>query len=656
MYNDYMKKLNKNQFEAVTFTSGPALVIAGPGSGKTSVLTYRVARLLENGTSPERILLLTFTNKAAKEMLERINELEIYETDENSEYYEGKITACTYHSFCVNQLRKYASYIDYKSDFNVIDNNDTIEIIKILLEENKDNYIELCKENFFTAKDFLKIFNEYLNTNNSIEEIIDDKYSIFQDYKDIILNVYNDFVKYKKDNNLMTYTDLLFNFLQLLKENENICEKLSNQFKYIMVDEYQDSNNLQFSIIKELRKFDNKNIMVVGDDFQSIYAFNFANINNILDFPKIFTGCKIITLDINYRSNQEIVDVCNSIIESGTKKFNKSLKSCFIKNKKPYIIKTYNKEKEAEFIVNKILDYKKKGQSLKNIAVLIRNSRDSIYLEILLSKYGINFHKFGGTKFLEKKYVKDIFSYLKLIINKSDELSWFRILKLYSSIGNKTANNIAKDIIKNDYNILIDKKYSTKKYYNHLREIHEVLNKLEKYDLKKQLNFLLESYYFDLVNNNINNSNKKNQIKIELLQENNKNKKESLILYDLSKNYNSALNFLTDIVLETPTINKNEDFLNISTIHSSKGLEYEVGFILDCVEGTIPAIRNSSFGFDEEEEERRIFYVAVSRIKNDLYILIPEYLTTFNGKTISTEFSRYLLENDTYKLFDIKKP
>lgn len=639
---NYRASLNDEQFNAVINTGGPMLVIASAGTGKTTVLKYRTARLIEGGVAPENLLLLTFTNKAANEMVERINAL--LDSEDAS-----KITACTYHSFCALVLRQYASSIGLKNNYTILDSSDAVEALKIVLEDSFKDDKELPK-----AKILSEIFSKFRNMDRTLKITIEEDFPSLKKHIDLIEKVYDKYTEYKLNKNILDYDDLLTETVRLLQTNRNVCKLLSDKYTYIMVDEYQDSNKLQFLILKELRSFKNQNICVVGDEGQCLYTWRGADVKHIMNFPKEFKDCKIVVLKENYRSSNEILKVANTTIECFKYKFDKELKGQFNHPDKPAIILTDDKDKEAEYIVRKIDQILKKGDTLEDIAILIRGARTSTKLEILLNQYGVNFTKYGGLKFLERQYVKDILSFLKLTQNEFDEISWFRVLQLYPNIGTFYAKKVSEDILNNNIEILNDKKYTKVKYGEKLPELCRTIKYLKTLSLKEQLEYLIETYYFKLVEEKTIKSNIKEVTKREILQDNKENKDQSKVLYDLSKDYRTTLSFLTDLTLEPPTTLSDGKGLTVSTIHSAKGLEFKHVFIMDCIEGSMPYVKETSLEKELQalEEERRIFYVACTRAKTNLYVMYPKYSVDYYGKYITNEISRFLTENNNIKNFN----
>jgi len=435
---NYEKDLNPAQLSAVMHKKGPVLVIAGAGSGKTKTLTYRVARLIEDGIKPENILLLTFTKKAAAEMLSRATLV----LDDRCE----KVAGGTFHSFANIILRKYSKFLKLKNNFTILDKSDCEDIISHITGKMFPK-----KEKRFPKKStILEIYSKSVNKETPTKQIIGEEFPQFAHCEDKIIEVHKAYVAYKRENSVLDYDDLLLYVKLLLENNEGLRKKLSNQYQYIMVDEYQDTNTLQADVIKLLAS-EHNNIMAVGDDAQSIYSFRGANYRNILDFPKLFEGTEIIKLEQNYRSTQNILKLTNTIISKAKEKYAKTLFSNIESPVVPALICAKDTQMEADFICQRILELLDEDVNLSDICVLARNARMSYALEIELSKRAIPYQKFGGPKFMETAHIKDIVSHLRVIINPDDIISLNRILLLLKGVGATTVNNIIP-IIKGNLN------------------------------------------------------------------------------------------------------------------------------------------------------------------------------------------------------------
>ncbi len=614
---DFKKELNPQQQEVVENIYGPQLVIAGAGSGKTRTIVYRIASLIEKGEAPQSILLLTFTRKAAFEMMKRASAI----IDDRC----SKVNGGTFHSFAAMTLRKYAIKLGYEPNFTIIDSTDGEDLIAIIR-----NAILSKKEKRFPNKNTIfEIISKSINTNRTILDILKEDYPQFEEDAQVIEKIHEKYKETKKSRNLMDYDDLLLNLRDLLKIDE-LRIKLSKQYKFIMVDEYQDTNRLQAQIAAFLAS-EHGNIMVVGDDAQSIYSFRGANFKNIMDFPKIFPDTTIRKLEQNYRSTQPILNFTNAIIENAKEKYSKKLFSNIEGDQKPYLIHVKNNSEQARFVCKKILELMDKGISLNEIAVLFRASYHSNELEIELSKHKIPYNKYGGIKFIESAHIKDVLSYLRIIYNPKDDVAWYRILLLLEKIGDKTAEKIISELISVNKGIhyLNDIPQNDKNFLT-LHKLYKLLSNIEKEDvnISEKIKLIID-YYMPLLKNKYDNYNKRIQ--------------DLFILMELAKKYKTIESFLTDMALEPPNqsqidveqTDKEEEILTLSTIHSAKGLEWHTVFIINLTDGSLP----STYSIDTNniEEERRLFYVAATRAKRNLFLVVPNYYNIYNYNQFSIE-------------------
>ena len=424
---DYEKELNPAQLEAVLHRDGALLIIAGAGSGKTRTLTYKVARLIEDGVNPENILLLTFTRRAAKEMISRAET--VLSTGLK------KITGGTFHSFANLVLRKYAALADLKNNFTVMDRSDAEDVINHI----RSKVIDKNDKRFPKKSTILDIYSKTINKDINIEEIIKNEFSHFEHCTEKIIKIANLYNEYKKQHSMLDYDDLLLYLKALLLSNENLRKKLGQRYKYIMVDEYQDTNSIQAQIVQLLAS-EHNNVTAVGDDSQSIYSFRGANFKNILNFPKIYPDCKIVTLEQNYRSSQNILNFANEILKKAKEKYSKTLFSTIESPEKPALICCEDTKCEGEFVVQRILEFcNEEGLPLDEIAVLSRSASMMYDVETELIKQKIPYRKIGGLKFTETAHIKDITAYLRVVLNPQDEISYNRILLLQKGIGTSTA-------------------------------------------------------------------------------------------------------------------------------------------------------------------------------------------------------------------------
>lgn len=617
---DYKKELNEEQYLAATSLEGSYLWVAGAGTGKTRALTFRVAYLIENEIQPENILLLTYTKKAAKEMMDRSTKL----LDERCK----KINGGTYHGFAANILRKYAKYVGLNNNFTILDSEDTKDVIEVIRDEMKLNK----KERMFPNKSILQnIFSIVINKDFTIKETIVNLFpDCFDDIEDIE-RVYKRFMEFKLENNLVDYDDLLLKFYELLDLNEDIAIKLSNKFKYIMVDEYQDSNIIQLKILKKLCKT-HTNIAVVGDPMQSIYKFRGAYFKNIMNFPNDFPGTTIIKFNKNYRCTQQILDLSNSIMENAIEKIYNPLVSDKKNGETPIFLTTSDEYKQSMFIVQEILKEKEKGTPLNEISILIRNAYLTSNLEFNLQRANIPFTKVGGIKFLEKAHIKDVLSLIRIAANIQDTIAWTRLFKMFGGIGAKTANKLAIQISidKNVYS-LVSPKNQKKKFKDSLTNIYNFYNDFCKNSFRIQMDKIIDFY---------------KPIAKKEYEDFDNREQDIDALVELTYDYYTAGEFLDDLMLDEDTTKSDDDkdMITITTIHSSKGLEWDIVFVLTLGEGILPS--NKSLDTIEDiEEERRLLYVAFTRARKRLFATVPSIVNRF-GNYQEIEPSQFLMEND----------
>ena len=629
------EKLNKFQYEAVMHDIGPALLLAGAGTGKTRTLIYRVAHLIESGVSPESILLLTFTNKAANEMKERAEKM-LKE--------KCGITACTYHSFCVKMLRFYGKMAGISPDFTIISGPDEADIIDIIKSEL--NFQKL--KNMPSASVFASMLSTCVNKRLTLEELLkEQKYWRFRQNERKLLLLREETKKYKEEHNLFNYDDILLKFDQMLTDYSNIARRIEDTYRYIMVDEYQDTNTLQDSIIRKIRT-KNTNLMVVGDDMQSIYKFRGADVQNILSFPKRYTDCKVIYLTENYRSSQEILNLANHVMTNATEGYQKNLRAQFSSQELPKVYGVNDTKTEAEFVLNRIKAKHAEGIPYNDICVLYRNSFQSYELEVLLNKAGLDFEKYGGIRFLDRAHIKDILAFLKIYSNPHDQLSWFRILQLHIGVGKVYAKNISEKCLENGPEYLINECHSRRKYGVYLKKLYEEIMSWEDKDFLQILNSCC-AYYTAVREETIKNQKVDSEsTREESLQDLKKDKEDIEILVNMAKDYDSVLDFLDAMTLDAAKSKENaEDKLILSTIHSVKGLEFDTIILLDCVDDILPS--TMYIGSPEDNEDVRCMYVAVTRAKNTLYMIVPKIVLKY-GKAIPGYLSRYI--EDKEDLYD----
>lgn len=623
---NYREELNPSQYEAASAVEGIYLIIAGAGTGKTRTLVYRVARLIELGYEPNSILLLTFTRKAANEMMRRASML----LDDRC----SKIRGGTFHSFANITLRKYARAIGLDSNFTILDQGDSEDIINLIRSQDKF----LTKERRFPNKQTLgKVYSLSVNTTRRVEEIIQEDYPHFLSLLEKILEIQKFYNDYKRKNNLLDYDDLLIYLKEFLYNGGLAAKAFTSEIKFIMVDEYQDTNHLQAEIVKGLAQY-NRNVMVVGDDSQAIYSFRGADFKNIMEFPKLFPEAKIIKLEENYRSYQSILDFANRINHTALEKFEKNLYTRRGSGPLPNIVAATTENLQSKFIVEKILDLREEGVSLRDIAVLFRSSFHSFDLELELSKANIPFQKFGGMKFVETAHIKDVMAFLRIIANPRDVISWYRVLLLHEGVGPKTAQKILDELATARITIKAEPDQQPEFNYQKLAALFYLLYNLQKKKMtpSEMLQSVYE-YYWDLFKANYDDWNKR--------------KKDLEIFLNIVENYSSVDTLLSDMAIE-PIIDsvvdigpedKENEFVTLSTIHSAKGLEWHTVFIIHAVEGYFPSSKSAE-NLEQVEEERRLMYVASTRAKNNLFITYPMNLYDREAGTTLSKPSRFISE------------
>ena len=627
---DYAALLNEQQFEAASHFRGPILCIAGAGSGKTRTLIYRVARMLESGIAPDSILLLTFTRKAASNMLERVAALV---------GAQGKAVAGgTYHSFAANILRKYGHHIGLNSGFSIIDEGDAADIINFLRSELGFNKKE---SRFPQKKTVAQMFSKANNLEKTVPEIVSVFYPQFEEHAEDIARLYEEFGKYKLNNLLLDYDDLLIYLHRLLSTSEAARVAITTRYRYVMADEYQDTNGLQAKITFLLAG-EGRNIMVVGDDAQSIYSFRGARVTNILEFPQAYPDCRIIRLEKNYRSTQPILEAANSLMESAHEGFKKTLVTDKVPGELPACVRCEDEQEQAMFVAARILELREQGVKLDNMAVLFRSSFHAYQLELELKRRNIPYVKWGGFKFLEAGHLKDVISHLRIIQNPYDQVSWLRVLLLIEGIGTHSATEIFKQIrqAQNPYDLsAVKARVKAEKGLQLLSKMLISASALVNVPPARILEIVAD-YYFPILK--------------ERFDDYPRRFKDIDQLAIIAGKFASLSDFLTDLALEPPKDSVDEalapetsddETLVLSTIHSAKGLEWHSVFILHALEGRFPSF-NSLKSESDLEEERRLMYVAITRAAENLAISYPSQIWDPATGSLLARPSRFLEEID----------
>jgi len=666
----YREELNAEQFKVVTAKPNAALVVAGAGTGKTRTITYRVAYLIEQGVSPQKILLATFTNRAAREMLRRVEAL-------TGSQNVHRVWGGTFHRIANLILRRHAVSIGYDSNYSILDSEDAKEFVNVCIDEAG---IDTKAKRFPKAEVIQDIISYANNTDRPIENVIIGKYPYFEMLTQQIKRVDFIFQERKRERNVMDYDDLLLNWKRLLVEKPDIADLYAEQFEHILVDEYQDTNRLQAEII-DLLAVKHRNVMVVGDDAQSIFAWRGAEFTNIYEFPERYPEADVYKLETNYRSTPEILGLANTSIACNRKQFPKILQAVKkSRDFKPALIPCSNVEQQSAFIATRILELRDEGVSLEEIAVMYRSHYHSLELQLELTRRNIPYRVQSGVRFFEQAHLKDVISYLRIIVNPRDELAWKRILKMIPSVGNATANRIYESMVLSEPSAVAGGLTRTSKNLASNEKpqpsatadgsdkltvtLPASLNRLQGKQAWQDFIKLLE-----LLTTDENRNNPAKQIELILtngyeqhLQETFENAEarledlRQLVLY--ASRYDSTESFLSELALlsterfKEPSAITGEDviqggeedeLLTLTSVHQAKGLEWKAVFLIWAAEGKFPSPRSLK-EIDSEEEERRLWYVALTRAQDELYLTYPLMMVDYSRQTVLQKPSRFIME------------
>ena len=637
----YREELNAEQFRVAVAPPKASLVVAGAGTGKTRTITYRVAYLIEQGVSPQKILLATFTNRAAREMLRRVENL-------TGAQNVHKIWGGTFHRIANLILRRHAASIGFDSNYSILDAEDAKDFLSVCIDEAG---IDTKAKRFPKPEVVRDIISYANNTDKPIEDVIISRHPYFEPLTQQIKRVDMIYIERKRERNVMDYDDLLLNWKRLLIEKSDIANIYAEQFEHILVDEYQDTNKLQAELI-DLLAVKHKNVMVVGDDAQSIFAWRGAEFTNIYEFPKRYPGCEIYKLETNYRSTPEILALANVSISCNRRQFPKTLEA--VKKSKgfaPALVPCSDVEQQSAFVASRILELRDEGTGLEDIAVLYRSHYHSLELQLELTRRNIPYRIQSGVRFFEQAHIKDVISYLRIIVNPRDELAWKRILKMIPSVGNATANKIYENLAyaENPFALVKREDFKFKpRSSNDWQNFIDLLENLVKDETRnnpaKQIEMILSGGYESHLQENYENA----EARAEDLRQ--------LALY--ASKYDSTENFLSELAListerfkEPQAIvgedvvegGEEDELLTLTSVHQAKGLEWKVVFLIWAAEGKFPSPRSLK-EIDSEEEERRLWYVALTRAKDELYLTYPLMITDYNRQTVLQKPSRFVME------------
>lgn len=651
---DYESELNAQQLAAVTATPGPALVLAGAGAGKTRTLTYRVAYLLEQGIPIDRILLLTFTNKAAKEMMERVQDLIGGDT---SSLWGG-----TFHSVGHRILRRNAEVIGYPSTFTIMDREDAKDLMSMACTDAEID----TKATRFPKPDLLcDILSMSINTGMNLERVMQERYFYFENLTEDIAKVHDAYSKRKKSNGVMDFDDLLNQWLRLLRENNEARDYFQTKFQFILVDEYQDTNQVQCELIDQLGNR-HHNIMAVGDDSQSIYSWRGANYRNILEFPERHEGTQVFKIETNYRSTPEILNCANAVIAGNPQQFEKKLTPVKKNGMKPALVSCNDANQQAEFIAQRALELRDEGILLENMVVLYRSHFHALELQLEFTRRNIPFTITSGIRFFEQSHIKDVAAYLKLVSNQKDEMAFKRIVLMLPGIGIKSADKLWKlykaaledeITLKPDLAKIIQEltRSVPKKAISEWEQFAENVSQLEDGQNKGPghlIRLVVAAGYEDYLQNKFPNY----YSRLEDLEQ----VAGFADQYETTEEFLSELALLSNLDSEANRDTQSDpEQIRLSTIHQAKGLEFEVVFVMMLCDGLFPSKRAIESP-EGEEEERRLFYVAVTRAKTELYLSYPlmRFMHGSGGETFQqpsrfiNEIGNVLVEEWNLQSFD----
>lgn len=621
---DYRAELNPAQYEAVVTTDGPVLVVAGAGTGKTRTLVYRVARLVELGVDPGSLLLLTFTRRAAQEMLRRASAL----LDGRCE----RVAGGTFHSFANLLLRRYGRLLSIEPSFTILDRGDAEDVIQLLRAR-----LELdTRERRFPRKQALaEIFSAAVNKSLSLPELLEREYPHLLEHLDDLARLHDAYRAHKAEHQLLDYDDLLLRLHDLLSAHDGVRREVSRRYRYVMVDEYQDTNALQGQIVGLLGS-EHRNVMAVGDDAQSIYAFRGASFRNIMDFPRLFPGTRIIAIEQNYRSTQPILDVGNAIIAAARERHEKTLFTTKTDGFAPLLVAGENESYQSRFVCQRVLELREEGVSLGDIAVLFRSSFHAFDLEIELARHDIPFVKRGGFKFMETAHIKDVLAHLRVLANPRDAVSWHRVLLLLDGVGPRACEQIVSWLLAADDVAERLGTFPKRSFSTALEALAGLLRRLRALASSPQQAVEEVLAYYDSILKQIHP------------EDHPKRRRDLEHFANLAARYQDVEKLLSDVALEPPgdsvvgalAPETDEGLLTLSTIHSAKGLEWHTVFVIWAAEGRFP----SAYSIEEDalEEERRLMYVAATRAKEQLYITYPLHVFERGIGLVRGQPSRFL--------------
>ncbi|VGO22038.1 ATP-dependent helicase [Pontiella sulfatireligans] len=630
---NFQEELNEEQLAAVTAPDGPALVVAAAGTGKTRTLIYRLAYLVtEKNIQPWEVLLLTFTNKAAKEMLSRASELIGRPFDRS---HSG-----TFHSFANRLLRSHAGAVGFGQDFTILDADDAKKLVRACADEQG-----VEKKHFPKPEVLLSLFGVVSGRMGDLGAAVDERFENTEVDPDLVLKVHAAYQARKKESNAMDFDDLLIYALKVLAEHEKIRTFYQDEFKYVLVDEYQDTNAIQAELVHLLVK-SHGNLMVVGDDFQSIYSWRGADFRNFLDFEKSYEGAATYKLQTNYRSTPEILEVANEVIAGNPEQFQKELQAVRENGAKPHLAKVRDGSVQARYVIEKALELKRQGIPLSEICVLYRAHFHAMELQMELARAQMPYVVTSGVRFFEQAHIKDVCTILRLLVNPSDELAFTRLVEMFPKVGQKTSHKIFRKL---------GGRVNLQRPETH-EELIAALPAAARDEWEK-----IKPVFLAYRDENLQNDpgevvfrfNKAfyNEYMVENF-DNHKFRSEDLDgLIDFTVKFETTEAFLSEIALlsnldsdngKAPSDEESRSSLRLSTVHQAKGLEWKAVFVLFVNEEMFPS--KKAIEDVGDAEERRLFYVAVTRAEDELFLCCPMVRRQRDGGMIFLDPSRFIAE------------
>jgi len=632
---DYDRELNEEQREVVLAGPGPILVIAGAGSGKTRTLVYRVARLIESGTDPSRILLLTFTNKAAREMLRRVEALLAVDT--------RRLMGGTFHSVGNRLLRRFGARVGLPANFTILDEEDAREMLEAATSDQK---IPVLERRFPKGDVLLDLYSFTINTGRAFSEVLAERAPHFTGIQEEITAVLHRYRERKRLAAAADYDDLLLAWKRLLDEAPETAAELTRSYEHVLVDEYQDTNQLQGDIVDRMA-VGKKNLTVVGDDAQAIYSFRGASFENIVGFPQRYPEAKTFRLTINYRSTPEILGLANASIANNERQFPKDLSACREAGPMPAVVALADIADQARFVAQRILEWHDEGEKLSDVAVLYRAHYQALELQIELTRRGIPYEIRSGTRFFEQRHVKDVLAFLRIVVNPKDELSWKRALKLYPRIGERSAAAVWEAIGSRPDPLASFREREgaggialPRGAEAALKPFRALLATLESASIRSSpseaIRTVVETVYRDVARAKFPNA----DARLDDLEQ----------FAQFAQTYDALPAFLEDVTLfnelsgeDVVAGEPDDDRVVLSSVHQAKGLEWSRVAVMGLSEGRFPSYR-AAVTDEGLEEERRLFYVAVTRAKNELALVYPMLARDRYGVDVILEPSRFVAE------------